>query len=232
MPPPPDAQVTDFHETASFDEYTSKTWTCRCSLQLSSTFLLLREGGKEMSTMRVGRFIYGANLKTQILHPTRADPRNAHHNGQSASLVIRPCRECTGCVCFGICEFAELPLITDEMLSNPAWLRDARNFGSSLAIDAALWPNEVFNLARDAKVKVPDDFPSVELFLPPDDADGEEIKRFTEALRSWFRAFFPTKPIPEDQAVFVTEDRREHARVVLTLLASNYADDFKTWGRR
>jgi len=118
------------------------------------------------------------------------------------------------------------------MLSSQPWLCDARNFAGSLKIPAALWPNEIFNLWRDLKVVPPKNFPVETLFLPPDGAGGEEVQRFTEALRTWCRGFLAMEPLSEHARVFVTEERREHARVVFSLLASHYPDEFEKWGVR
>ena len=148
------------------------------------------------------------------------------------SKKIRPCGRCICCQCFSYCNKAELPVISDAMLSNPAWLRHARNFASSLGIPGALWPNEIFNLWRDMKVSVPNDFNIETLFLPPDDADGEEIHRFTEALRDWCKYFLNGPVISENITPYVTAARREHARCIFALLASHDPDEFESWGQR
>ena len=148
------------------------------------------------------------------------------------NLNIKPCNQCLACQCFGYCEKATLPRITDSMLSSQPWLRDARNFTSSLNIPAALWPNEIFNLWRDLKVVPPSNFPLEALFLPSESASGYEIQRFTEALRKWSRDFLAMDSLSEHTRVFITNNRREHARVVFSLVASHYPEAFEKWGVR
>ena len=145
---------------------------------------------------------------------------------------LSPCQTCKSCQCFGYCEIATLPKINDDTLSDPVWLRDARNFASSLAIPGALWSNEIFNLWRDLKVMPPQGFPIETLFLPPDGASGEQIRLFTQALADWCDYFLNGPYIPETVTPYVTKARREHARIVFTLLASHNLDEFTKWGQR
>ncbi|MEM9494982.1 MAG: hypothetical protein AAGA09_03180 [Pseudomonadota bacterium] len=151
---------------------------------------------------------------------------------ENPNRKIRPCKVCTGCVCFNLCERATLPDITNEMLRDRVWLRNARNFASTLCIEAGQWPHEIFNFLQDLRVAPPKEFCVLKLFQSPENGDDAEILNFLEALRTWCRDFLCMDKIPEGARVFVTDDRREHARAVFRLLGSHYPDEFEKWGRR
>ena len=152
---------------------------------------------------------------------------------------FRPCGECSGCVCFGFCTEIAFPIVTDDQLDNPDWLRDARIFASSLAISGALWVSEIFDMHSrmpmrvsikvDGKTAILEALPVGELFLPSDDTiDDGRAPQYMESLRCWCRDFLDA-PIPHDITPYVTTQRREHARIVLTLIAMHNPEAYMKW---
>lgn len=155
---------------------------------------------------------------------------------------IVPCGQCLGCARENYCDVAWFPLVTDEQLNNPEFLRDARNFASSFTITKSLWVSEVFDLnvrrpmpiCRKNKhgIRVKYDPPMEELFIFSDEViEAGEVDKYMDAQRDWLHSFLCT-PVPDHVTPYVTATRREHARCVLTLIGSVYPYAFAKWGVR
>lgn len=155
---------------------------------------------------------------------------------------MTPCGACVPCALNDFCENACAPLVADGQLDNPEWLRDARNYCASLGHTKSLWVSEIFdlNLRRPVRINrkgksgawVDYHLPIENLFIFSDEViEAGRVDQYMDAQRDWFDSFLCT-PVPDFVTPYVTRARREHARIVLTLVGCNNPEAFVTWGVR
>ena len=126
---------------------------------------------------------------------------------------------CLFCLSLGYCRRMSAPIVTDDELANPAFLRDARAFAYRLGVPPDSWLDFLIDAYRDYRGRIVD-------------AAGNEVFLATEVLeqcgiRDWFKAWACKPP---GASVRLRAEARERVRVVLTILRACYPHEAQFWG--
>jgi hypothetical protein len=130
---------------------------------------------------------------------------------------------CIQCLSKGYCPKIQTPIISDEELSNPDFVRDIRNFASGLDIDPTYWLETLYNMYCQYPGWIVDRN-GQEVFL-----DLEHFE--TRFIREWFRDW-ACQPIAENVRPRIREESRERIRILGTILKAKYPGSAMMWGVR
>ena len=130
---------------------------------------------------------------------------------------------CSECRLNGYCRRIVAPVVSDDQLKSPEYIRDLRNFAASRGVTAESWLDHLADLYRD--------YPG--WIIGP---DGQEelldLEQFERPhIREWFRDFC-NGVCPPDVTPRVRVEARERVRILATILAARYPVDAMLWGVR
>ena len=129
--------------------------------------------------------------------------------------------KCIRCEKLGYCRYKETTLVTDQELSNSAFLRDVRKFANHLDMASSSWREFLADLYCQ--------YPGCIV-----DASGQEVfldmDVFEERyIREWFRDWACTPP-KESTNPRLRVEARERIRVLATILRASFPKQAMLWG--
>lgn len=126
-----------------------------------------------------------------------------------------------------------VPVVTDNEIMNPDFVRAVRNHLASLNVPATGMLNYLADIYRDLDTDIVDGL-GLPVFLDfgplesdPDEKDIVSKCPVEETIRDWFRTM--TTPVPDNTVPRVRRVAWERFRVVATLTVASNPD--KTWPR-
>lgn len=120
------------------------------------------------------------------------------------------------------CPNTRVKLFSNAKIENPDFLRDLRDFTSSLNLSPDHWVDYLVDLYRDYQGMVTSK--GTEVFL-----DTEAFE--ANSIREWFRDW-ACKPLAPNQEPRLREESRERIRVLATILATRFPFEASMWGVR
>jgi len=136
----------------------------------------------------------------------------------------------------GYCKNIVTPLVTDQELQNPEFVRDVRNFAANLNISSHRFADTLIDMFRDYRGWVSRDGKAWEVrtrLLYDLDTDEQinpqDIKRHETKREVWFRSF--ASPVPQHIRPYIRVEARDRARVVSTILRTRFSDRARQWGK-
>lgn len=130
---------------------------------------------------------------------------------------------CIQCGIAGYCKRINVPLLTDDEISNSHFVRDLRAFAHSLDVDAADWLEFASDTYRDYGGWIIHPVSKGEVFV--------EMEPLERAPYEWWRDFCTRACLP-GVTPRVRSEAWERARSLGTILRAAYPEEALLWGLR